>query len=157
MNPYTIAADDPRAPDVTALLTAHLELMHAQSDPEDVHALDVGALTAPHITFVSAREHGTLLGVGALAEIGAGHGELKSMHTAAAARRRGVAQALLDHLLGLASERGWHRISLETGSDVAFAPARALYRRAGFVDCPPFGGYQPSPASAFLTLELRAR
>ncbi|NHT16792.1 GNAT family N-acetyltransferase [Cellulomonas sp. IC4_254] len=154
--PATISPDDPRSPDVQALLTRHLELMHAQSDPEDVHALDVDALTAPHITFVSARDaaDGTLLGVGALAEIAPGHGEIKSMHTAEAARRRGVAGALLAHLLGLAVDRGYARVSLETGSDDHFAAARALYARAGFEECPPFASYAPSDASTFMTLAL---
>lgn len=156
--PPVIATDDPRTPDVHALLTRHLELMHAQSDPEDVHALDVDALTAPHITFVSAREgaDGALLGVGALAEIGPGHGEIKSMHTAEAARRRGVAGSLLAHLVGLAVDRGYARVSLETGSDDHFTAARALYARAGFVECPPFAAYEPSDASTFLTLDLAA-
>lgn len=159
MTTHTIAPDDPRSPDVVALLTRHLELMHAQSDPEDVHALDVDALVAPHITFLSARDDdaGTLLGVGALAEIGAGHGEIKSMHTADAARRRGVAGSLLARLVGLAVDRGYHRLSLETGTQDGFAPARALYARAGFVECPPFGSYAPSPASTFMTLDLSSR
>lgn len=157
--PPAIDLDDPRAPDVHALLTRHLELMHAQSDPEDVHALDVAALTAPHITFVSARDRdgGALLGVGALAEIEPGHGEIKSMHTAEAARRRGIAGSLLAHLVGLAVDRGYARVSLETGSDEHFTAARALYARAGFVECPPFAAYVPSPASTFLTLDLATR
>lgn len=136
--------------------------MHAQSDPQDVHALDVDGLCAPHVTFLSARDvapggHGTrgrLLGVGALAAIAPGHGEVKSMHVAADARRRGVAAALLDHVVALAVARGYARLSLETGTQDGFAPARALYARAGFVDCPPFGSYRPSPASVFLTLDL---
>lgn len=156
--PPTIAPDDPRAPDVLALLTRHLELMHEQSPPEDVHALDVDALTAPHITFVSARDaDGTLLGVGALAEIAPGQGELKSMHTAAAARRRGVAGSLLAHLVDLAVDRGYARVSLETGPEDGFAAARALYARAGFVACGPFAEYLPSPHSTFMTLDLTAR
>lgn len=155
----TIATDDPRAPDVLALLTRHLELMHAQSDPEDVHALDVDGLRAPHVTFLSAREGagGSLLGVGALAEIAPGHGEVKSMHVAADARRRGIAAALLDHVVALAAARGYARVSLETGTQDGFAAARALYVRAGFVTCPPFGSYRPSPASAFFTLDLAGR
>jgi putative acetyltransferase len=155
MNPLAIAPDDPRSPDVRALLTRHLELMHEQSPPEDVHALDVDALTAPHVTFLSARDGagGALLGVGAIAEIEPGHGEIKSMHTAAGARRRGVAGALLDHLLGLAAARGYARVSLETGTQDGFAAARALYARAGFAPCPPFGSSRPSPGSVFLTRE----
>lgn len=156
--PPAIAPDDPRAPDVHALLARHLELMHAQSAPEDVHALDVAALTAPHVTFVSARDGaaGALLGVGALAEIAPGHGEIKSMHTAEAARRRGVAGSLLAHLVGLAVDRGYARVSLETGSDEHFAAARALYARAGFAECEPFAAYEPSAASTFMTLDLAA-
>lgn len=156
--PPAIAPDDPRSADVHALLTRHLELMHAQSAPEDVHALDVAALTAPHVTFVSARDGagGVLLGVGALAEIAPGHGEIKSMHTAEAARRRGVAGSLLAHLVGLAVDRGYARVSLETGSDEHFAAARALYTRAGFAECGPFAAYAPSAASTFLTLDLAA-
>jgi putative acetyltransferase len=125
MTTLAITPDDPRSPDVRALLTRHLELMHEQSPPEDVHALDVDALTAPHVTFVSARDGagGELLGVGAIAEIAPGHGEIKSMHTAAAARRRGVAGALLDHLLALADARGYARVSLETGTEDGFAAA----------------------------------
>ncbi|WP_217616449.1 GNAT family N-acetyltransferase [Cellulomonas sp. GbtcB1] len=157
-DPPAIAPDDPRAPDVHALLARHLELMHAQSAPEDVHALDVAALTAPHVTFVSARDGagGPLLGVGALAEIAPGHGEIKSMHTAEAARRRGVAGSLLAHLVGLAVDRGYARVSLETGSDEHFAAARALYARAGFAECEPFAAYEPSAASTFMTLDLAA-
>lgn len=156
--PLLIAPEDPRAPDVRALLTRHLEAMHAQSPPEDVHALDVDALAAPHVTFLAARDAAdrTLLGVGAIAEIAPGHGEIKSMHTAAAARRRGVAGALLERLLGLADERGYARVSLETGTQDGFAAARALYGRAGFVPCEPFGEYLPSPASTFLTWTPRA-
>jgi len=157
MTTLAITPDDPRSPDVRALLTRHLELMHEQSPPEDVHALDVDALTAPHVTFVSARDGagGELLGVGAIAEIAPGHGEIKSMHTAAAARRRGVAGALLDHLLALADARGYARVSLETGTEDGFAAARALYARAGFAECPPFGSYRESPNSVFLTRESR--
>jgi putative acetyltransferase len=159
MNALTIADDDPRTPDVLALLTRHLELMYELSPPEEVHALDVDALAAPHVTFCSARDatDGTLLGVGALAEVAPGHGELKSMHTAAAARRRGVAGALLEHLVGLAAHRGYERVSLETGSQEGFAAARGLYARAGFTECGPYGSYGPSPYSTFMTLDLAVR
>ncbi len=159
MSTFTIAPEDPRTPDVVALLTRHLELMHEQSPPEDVHALDVDALTAPHITFLAARDDaaGELLGVGALAEIAPGHGEVKSMHTAAAARRRGVAGALLGRVVDLAVDRGYARVSLETGTQDGFAAARALYARAGFLECPPFGTYAASPSSVFLTLALAPR
>ena len=149
-----IAPDDPRAADVVALLTAHLELMNRLSPPEAVHALDVDALVDPAITFVGYRVDGELLAVGALKDLGEGHGELKSMHTAASARGRGIGGALVRHLLDLARQRGLTRVSLETGSQDEFAPARGLYVRHGFSPCGPFGDYPASPWSAFLTLDL---
>ncbi|MFS0699832.1 GNAT family N-acetyltransferase [Cellulomonas sp. 179-A 4D5 NHS] len=151
MQTSVIAPDDPRAADVRRLLERHLELMNAQSPPEDVHALDVDGLVDPSVTFVSLRSEGTLLGVAALKQLDATHAEVKSMHTAEEARGRGVGRALLDHLLVLARERGLERVSLETGSQPGFAPARALYARAGFAECGPFADYLPSPHSTFMT------
>lgn len=151
-----IAVDDPRADDVRALLERHLVFAGEHSPPEDVHALDVDALVDPSITFVSCRLDGELLGVGALKDHGDGHGELKSMHTAAGARGRGVGGAIVVHLVGLARARGLTRLSLETGTPEAFAPARSLYARHGFVECGPFADYQPSGYSTFLTLDLEA-
>ncbi len=156
MPELTIAVDDPRAADVRGLLERHLAHMNALSPPEDVHALDVDGLVDPAVTFFSARSGGRLLGVGALKQLEPGHAEIKSMHTAEEARGRGVARALLDHLLRVARDRGARRLSLETGSQPGFAPARALYAAAGFTPCPPFGDYRPSPHSTFLTRTLTA-
>ncbi|MBZ5741259.1 GNAT family N-acetyltransferase [Nocardioides mangrovi] len=149
-----IGVEDPRTDDVRRLLEAHLALMNASSPPEDVHALDVEALTHPSITFLTYRVDGELIGVGAIKDHGDGQGELKSMHTAAAARGRGVAGLLVQHLLDLAVDRGMTRVSLETGTQDVFAPARALYGRHGFVECGPFADYDLSPSSAFFTREL---
>ncbi|WP_243058376.1 GNAT family N-acetyltransferase [Nocardioides sp. SR21] len=150
----TITADDPRAADVRALLETHLELMNELSPPEEVHALDVDALGHPSVTFVGYRHAGELLGVGALKDLGDGHGELKSMHTTAAARGRGVGTAIVDHLVGVAAERGMTRLSLETGTPDGFAAARSLYARRGFAECGPFGDYVLSPWSTFMTRSL---
>jgi putative acetyltransferase len=152
----TIALDDPGADDVRAILARHLAFAHATTKPEEVYALDVDALLDPAVTFVSYRDGGTVLGVAAIKALGDGQAEIKSMHTAAEARGRGVGRALLDHLLGLARTRGYRRVSLETGSGPAFAPARALYARAGFVPCDAFGDYIPSPNSTYMSLELDA-
>jgi putative acetyltransferase len=154
MTGYVIAADDPRAADVRALLEAHLTFARDHSPPEDVHALDVDGLAAANVSFFSLREEGRLLGVGALKVLDAEHAEIKSMHTAAAARGRGVARAMLDHLLHLARTRGCTRVSLETGTMDAFAPARRLYASAGFEVCEPFAGYWNSPYSVCMTLHL---
>jgi putative acetyltransferase len=152
----TIIEDDPRAVDVRELLERHLDLMHSQSPPEDVHALDVDRLLDPAVTFYSFRLNGKVLGVGALKELDPGHGELKSMHTASAARGRGIGRTMLEHLIGVARNRGYTRLSLETGSMTEFAPARSLYARAGFRYRDPFGDYSPSPNSVFMTLDLVA-
>lgn len=152
-----IAADDPGAPDVRELLAGHLTFAHEHSPPEDVYALDSEALRADDtLMFFSARVHGELLGVGALRRIDETHAELKSMHTRAAARGRGVGRAMLEHLLAVAREGGFSRVSLETGSMDAFAAARSLYASAGFTPCAPFADYRVSPNSVCMTLQLNA-
>jgi putative acetyltransferase len=151
---YVIAVDDPRRDDVRALLERHLAFAKATTRPEDVHALELDGLLDEAITFYSLRVHGELLGVGAIKQLDPGHAELKSMHTAHEARRRGVGRALVDHLLAVATARGVRRVSIETGAGEAFAPARSLYARAGFVPCERFGDYADSPNSSFMTLRL---
>jgi putative acetyltransferase len=109
----------------------------------------------PPISCSRGRRRGSeLLAIGALRHLDTGHGEVKSMHTAPAARRSGVGRAMLTHLVGVARERGYQRVSLETGSMAGFAPARALYASAGFTECGPFGGYSASPYSIFMSLAL---
>lgn len=149
-----IQRDDPRRDDVVALLEEHLADMYATSPPESVHALDPDALTGPAISFWTLRDQGHLLGCAALKQLDDTHGEIKSMRTASAARRRGVAARLLDHVIAEAGLRGLSRLSLETGTQDFFAPARALYVSRGFVVCGPFGDYAPDPHSTFLTLSL---
>jgi putative acetyltransferase len=154
---FVIGIDDPRAADVHALLERHLEFCRAMSPPEDVHALDLDGLLDPAVTFYGARRGDELLAIGAIKELDAGHAELKSMHTAAAARRQGAARALVDHLLDVARQRGYKRVSLETGTMNGFLPARSLYQAAGFTDCEPFGSYSHSPNSTCMTLLLGGR
>ncbi len=151
---FTVGVEDPRVSDVTALLAGHLDFARAHSPPEDVHAMDVEGLVANGLSFFSIREEGELLGVGALNLVEEGHAEIKSMHTTPAARGRGVGRAMLDHLLAEARSRGCSRVSLETGTMEAFAPARALYESVGFVACEPFGSYFHSANSVCMTLEL---
>lgn len=151
-----IAIDDPRAEDVRMLLAAHLAFAHENSPPQDVHALDVDGLLDPAVTFYSYRVDRQLLAVGALRQLGGGHGEIKSMHTAREARGRGIGRAMLAHLIDEARARGYQRLSLETGTMDVFAPARALYAAAGFVPCDPFGSYVHSPNSVCMTLALGA-
>lgn len=149
-----IAVEHPGGPEPVAILEQHLAFARRTSPPEHVHALDITGLLDPAVTFVGARAGGVLLGVGALRELDAGHAEIKSMHTTEAARGRGVGAAIVRHLLDLARSRGYTRVSLETGTDEAFAPARRLYAREGFVPCPPFAEYTDNPFSTCMTLEI---
>lgn len=149
-----ISVDDPLRPDVVALLEGHLADMRATSPPESVHALDPTALVGPGLSFWTLREDGVLLGCAALKEHDPGHAEIKSMRTEPAARRRGVASRLLDHVLATARDRGYARLSLETGTQDYFAPARALYLSRGFVECGPFASYVLDPHSAFFSRAL---
>jgi putative acetyltransferase len=150
-----IAVDDPGAADVRALLGRHLAFAHDNTPAQDVHALDIAGLLDPAITFFSYRDGaGEVLGAGAIRQLSHDHAEIKSMHTEAAARGRGIGRAMLDHLLAVARERGCRRVSLETGAMAAFAPARSLYASAGFTPCEPFGDYQAGPSNLFFTLVL---
>lgn len=149
-----IREDDLRGPEIAALLEAHLAFAAQHSPPESRHALDLDALRVPEITFWTAWEGPDLAGCGALRQIDPDHGEVKSMHTAARQRGRGVAAAILSYLIAEARRRGYRRLSLETGAGPPFAPARALYGRFGFVATGPFTGYRPDRNSVFLTLDL---
>ena len=149
-----ISADDPLADDVRELLERHLAYAKATTAPEDVHALEVEALLDPSVTFFSFRADGELLGVAALQRLDGEHAEIKSMHTAEGARGQGIGRAMVDHLVGVAREAGYRRVSIETGAGPAFAPARRLYASASFAPCGPFAGYGSSPNSAYMTLAL---
>jgi len=151
---HVIAVDDPLAADVRELVSRHLDFARSLSPPENVFALDASGLVDPAVTFYSCRRSGDLLAIGALKHLGDHHGELKSMHTASAARRQGLGRAMLGHLIGVARERGYQLLSLETGSMDGFAPARALYASAGFAVCGAFASYRPSPHSTFMSLVL---
>jgi len=143
--------DDPR---VQALLAHHFTTARSQTAPGSAHALDLSGLRSPDIQFWSAWDGDDVIAIGALKRLSDLHGEVKSMHTAEPHRRRGVGAAMLRHIIDRARHAGLSRLSLETGSWAYFDPARALYRRHGFVDCPPFGSYGPDPNSVFMTLEL---
>jgi len=149
-----IELDDLSRPEIQALLREHLQNMHAISPRESVHALDLAALRAPLITFWSAWEDDVLLGCGALKALDGKHGEIKSMRTPGAVRRRGAGKAILTHIIDVARSRGYQRLSLETGSMPAFQPAHRLYESFGFTQCGPFGGYVADPNSVFMTLLL---
>lgn len=141
-------------PDLARFLQAHLDDIAPTAPAESQHALDLGALRHPTVRLWVVQEGSEIVGTGALAGLAPGHEELKSMRTHPARRGRGIASRLLAHLLADARSRDVRRISLETGSMGLFAPARALYGKAGFVRCPPFGAYTNDPNSVYMTLVL---
>jgi putative acetyltransferase len=149
-----IRLDDLRGSEIAALLQEHLDDMKLHSPPESIHALDLEKLRRPEITFWSLWQDGELLGCGAIKQLDATHGEIKSMRTSNRHRRKGVAARMLQHILDEAKQRGYQRLSLETGSPAAFVPARELYARFGFRYCGPFADYVDDPYSVFMTREL---
>jgi len=149
-----VRLDDLSGPEVRALLEEHLSNMARLSPPESVHALDIDALRKPEITFWTVWSDDQLLGCGALKQLDPGHGEVKSMRTSSAHRRKGVARTMLAHIVAEARERSYVRLSLETGSMQAFGPARRLYEDFGFTYCPPFADYIDDPNSVFMTRAL---
>ncbi|MCG8418803.1 MAG: GNAT family N-acetyltransferase [Proteobacteria bacterium] len=150
----SIREDDLRGSAVLNLLSEHLQDALKYSPPESVHALDALALRSPEITFWTAWRGGELLGCGALKELDRRHGEIKSMRTARTHQRKGVGSTILQYIINEAKHRSYTRLSLETGSMDAFAPARALYARFGFEFCDPFADYQRDPNSVFMTMKL---
>ena len=151
-----IKVDDLSRPQVHALLEEHLANMHELSPSEQVFALDLNKLRADDITFWTVWEEEVLLGCGALKELTPTHGEIKSMRTPAAARGRGAGRAVLAHIIAVAQQRGYTKLSLETGTHTAFGPAHNLYRSKGFVMSGPFGSYVPNEHSVFMELQLSA-
>lgn len=149
-----VEVDDAAAADIRELLRTHLVFAQEVTPEGHVHALPVNALFDPSITLVSARADGVLLGVGSLKQLEDEHAEIKAMHTAAAARGRGVGRAMLARLVSIGRELGYQRLSLETGTMDAFAAARSLYVSAGFAPCEPFGEYTANPHSICMTMSL---
>jgi putative acetyltransferase len=149
-----IKNDDLTSPEIAELLTEHLRCMAEASPPESRHALNLDELREPDITFWSVWRGCDLAGCGALKELDAQHGEVKSMRTAKAHLRQGIGRMLLEHIIAEAKRRGYRRLSLETGAMKYFEPAHRLYRKSGFKTCLPFAGYREDPNSIFMTQEL---
>ncbi|WP_223066200.1 GNAT family N-acetyltransferase [Paenibacillus caui] len=149
-----IKLDDLTGPEVAALIGEHLQSMALHSPPESMHALNLEGLKKPEVSFWSAWEQGELVGCGALKELDDRHAEIKSMRTSSSHLRKGVAKQILGHIIEEAKQRGYLRLSLETGSMEAFEPARRLYESVGFQYCEPFSDYIEDRNSVFMTMEL---
>jgi len=143
--------DDPR---VQTVLAHHFDTARTETARGSAHALDLSGLRSPDVRFWSAWDGDCVIAIGALKRLSESHGEIKSMHTEQSHRRKGVGSAMLRHIIATAHQMGLSRLSLETGSWPFFTPARGLYKRHGFVECPPFARYVPDPNSVYMTLEL---
>ena len=149
-----IRKDDLTGVEIQALLQEHLADAYKHSPPDSVYALDLNELKRPEILFWSIWEDDVLLGCGALKQLDECHGEIKSMRTTAAAYRRGVGSEMLHHIIEQSRALGHQRLSLETGSNDPYAPARALYAKFGFEQCGPFADYKDGGFSLFMSLTL---
>jgi putative acetyltransferase len=152
-----IRKDDLTGSEIIELLHEHLRCMERVSPPESRHALDLDKLRKPEITFWSIWNGADLAGCGAMKELDPQHAEIKSMRTAYAYQRKGVASQMLQHILEEAKRRGYRRLSLETGAVDYFEPARRMYSNFGFTRCEPFGSYKADPKSVFMTKEMVPR
>ncbi|MFZ5709461.1 MAG: GNAT family N-acetyltransferase [Pseudomonadota bacterium] len=150
----TIAPESPLGADLTPLFERHTAAMHAETPPESIHMMAPSELTIPEVSFFVMREDGRAVGMGAFKRLSGTHAEIKSMHVLAEFRGRGLSRMMLDRLIDEARVAGMIRLSLETGAEPGFLPARMLYVTAGFRDCPPFEGYGPDPNSVFMTREI---
>ncbi len=150
----TIAQESPTGADLTLLMMRHTADMHSDTPPESIHMMDAGQLAVPGIWFFVMRDGAEPVGMGAFKQIDATHAEIKSMHVLIERRGQGLSRRMLDHLVSQAQAKGFTRLSLETGSQAMFAPARGLYAKAGFAECGPFEGYSIDPNSVFMTRVL---
>ena len=154
MRAFTVSPEDPATPEIAALIERHLSEMHACSPACKVHAMPAARLAEPDVTFFAARLDGTLAAVGALKELDARRGEIKSMRAAEASRGTGAGRAVLAHILGEARTRGYAWLGLETGRHPVFEPAQRLYAAHGFAECAPFAGYVSDDFSLCMGLDL---
>lgn len=150
----TITEESPTGADLKLLFERHTADMHADTPPESIHMMDASELATPEVRFFVMRDVGMPVGMGAFKRIDDGHAEIKSMHVLSEVRGRGLSRRMLQHLLDEAKATGYRRLSLETGIQPTFIAARALYAKAGFVECPPFEGYWDDPNSVFMTKPL---
>jgi putative acetyltransferase len=149
-----IKVDDLSGDEITNLLNEHIKDMQSVSPPESSHALDLEGLRQSDITFWSVWDNRSLAGCGAIKELDPNHAEIKSMRTSSSHARKGIASKLLQHIIAVAEQRGYRRLSLETGSMAYFEAARNLYQKFGFEYCSPFSDYKEDPNSLFMSKEL---
>jgi len=146
-----ITIEESLSEELAHLLQTHWEFCTTTTPIEHVYALDATKLFTPDITVFGARILGDLVGVGAIRKLDAGHAELKSMHTLANSRGKGIGKAMVAHIENFAKDQGIKRISLETGSSEPFKPARELYKSLGYEECEAFGGYILSEHNTCMT------
>ncbi|MGV8985132.1 MAG: GNAT family N-acetyltransferase [Cypionkella sp.] len=151
---FLITKESPVGSDLALLFARHTAAMHTDTPPESIHMMDASGLAVPEVCFFVMREKGVPVAMGAFKRFDGDHAEIKSMHVLTEQRGRGLSRLMLSHLVAEAKAAGIVRLCLETGSQDMFRPARILYDRAGFTECPPFGDYVLDPMSIFMTHTL---
>jgi len=149
-----IQLDDLSSQESQSIVREHMAGMLANTPIKSVHALPLEKLRQPNMTFWTAWKGSDLCGCGALQTLDAQHGEVKTMRTRTKFLRQGIGQAVLNHIINHATQKGLNRLSLETGSSDAFSAARTMYLRNGFEICEPFGDYKLDPLSVFMTKHI---
>ena len=141
--------------EVNDLLTSHFKELRSVSPEGSAHVLDIKGLKISTIKFWSIWENDKLVGCGALKFLEKDHGEFKSIRVLDQFRKRGYGYKILSHLIEEAKKLNIKKLSLETGAGDFFLPARKLFKKIGFVECPPFAHYKEDSNSYYMKLELK--
>jgi putative acetyltransferase len=119
--------------------------------PESNHLDSRDALAGPNSLLVAAYDESGVCGIGAV-KIFVNYGEIKRVYVPAEKRGRGIAQLILKELEQFLLKSGIRCSRLETG--IRQTEAIDFYRKAAYVEIPPFGDYKIDPLSLFMEKEL---
>lgn len=147
-----IKREPPRQRGVLRLLKLSDAYAASLYPAESNHMLPIEELEADTVSFFVARRGDEVLGCASLVRHEDGSAEIKRMYVDDSARGLRLGKRLLNELEAEATRLGVSAIRLETG--IYQPEAIGLYRKAGYRDIPPFGGYKPDPLSLFMEKRL---
>jgi putative acetyltransferase len=154
--PLRLETLDPGHPDAQALMARSEALMSALYPAESNHFEPADGLREPGGSFFGLWRGERLLGCGGIKHFAPAdepaYGEIKRLFVLDSERGRGLARQLMARLEAELLARGVHVARLETG--IHQPEALGLYRRLGYVERGPFGGYALDPLSVFLEKRL---
>ena len=145
-----VAYDHPDAVKLIAEVQQEYVDRYGSSDPSPV---DPAEFAPPRGLFLVGYTDGGAVACGGWRADADGAGaEIKRMYVAPAARRAGLARAMLAELERTALAAGHRKVILETGGRLP--EALALYRSAGYAPVTPFGYFASAPTSIHLGKQL---